>query len=495
MDLRGIFNFIPEVKKPEEKKLSFSIKLKWTLIILAAFFILANIPLFGLSKNALERFDFLATILAADFGSIISLGIGPIVMASIILQLLKGAGILPIDTTTEEGKKFFQGIQKLMIFFFIIFESMIYVIMKGLEADPLLGINGPMILITQLIVGGLLIYYMDEVTQKWGLGSGVSMFIAAGVSWRLITAAFQFINKEGQICLLDFKNVACPGKIFVFIQSIINPAPTEALSALAAILITIGIFLIVVWAQSLKVEIPLSFGRIKGYSVKWPLAFFYTSVIPVILTAALIANIQLFGGIIENAAMPCLDQYQNIDTNSTLTGIETCTGTAKFASYFTFLGHFVGGQAVSGLAFWLGNTNLLELVIRGGFLPIYLWQAITHILFYVTFCVIFAVFWMKTAGQDSKSQAHQISASGLQVAGFRQDERVLESILDRYIMPLTIMGGIAIGLLAAFTDLLGALVGGTSILLVIMIMYQFYQSIAQQHAVDMHPAMRKFMGK
>ena len=108
MDFKQIFNFIPEVRKPEEKKLSFNVKLKWTLIILAAFFILANIPLYGLSENALSRFEYLAIILGTDFGSIISLGIGPIVMASIILQLLTGSGILSIDTTTTEGKKFFQ---------------------------------------------------------------------------------------------------------------------------------------------------------------------------------------------------------------------------------------------------------------------------------------------------------------------------------------------------------------------------------------------------
>ena len=85
-------------------------------------------------------------------------------------------------------------------------------------------------------------------------------------------------------------------------------------------------------------------------------------------------------------------------------------------------------------------------------------------------------------------------ASGLQVSGFRQDERVLESILDRYIMPLTVMGGAAVGLLASLTDLFGALVSGTAMLLVIMIMFQFYQNIAKQHEVDMHPAVRKFMG-
>ncbi|MAG11110.1 preprotein translocase subunit SecY [Candidatus Pacearchaeota archaeon] len=478
MNFKSIFSFIPEVRKPIEKKVDFKVKLKWTLIILVSFFVLANIPLFGLSENALSRFEYLAIILGTDFGSIISLGIGPIVMASIILQLLTGAGILNIDTNTVEGKKFFQGLQKLMVLFFIVFEALVYVLMKGLEATP--GFTG--LVIGQLILGGLAIFYMDEVTQKWGFGSGVSLFIGAGVSWRLFTSAFQFINQQGKNCLLDWGNTACSGKVFVLIQSFAGGAKTEATIALAAIAATILIFLIVVWAQSLKVEIPLSFGRIRGYGVKWPLAFFYASVIPVIFTAALIANIQLFGGILENAATPCLIEG----------GV--CEGGAKIASYFGFLGHFIDGQAVSGLAFWMGSTNLVELSIRGGFLTRYLVQGFTHILFFVIFSTMFSIFWVKTSGMDSRAQAKKIASSGLQVAGFRQDIRVLESILDRYIMPLTVMGGIAIGLLASATDLLGALVSGTAILLVIMIMFQFYQNIAQQHQTDMAPMMQKFVG-
>ncbi|HED05207.1 MAG TPA: preprotein translocase subunit SecY, partial [Ignavibacteria bacterium] len=164
MDFRKIFNYIPEVVKPEEKKLGFNVKLKWTLIILVAFFILANISLFGLSSNALKRFEFLAMILGTQFGSIISLGVGPIVMASIILQLLVGSGILGIDTTTVEGKKFFGGIQKLLILFFIIFEALIYVLMQGLQASP----GFKYIVILQLILGGLAIYYMGELVEKWG---------------------------------------------------------------------------------------------------------------------------------------------------------------------------------------------------------------------------------------------------------------------------------------------------------------------------------------
>jgi preprotein translocase subunit SecY len=452
MAFQDLLKNLPEVKGPTEKKLGFNIKLKWTIIVLVSFFVLANISLYGLAANALQRFEYLAIILGTDFGSIISLGIGPIVMASIILQLLVGSKILDIDMTTEDGKKYFSGLQKLMVLFFILFEAIVYVLMKGLEALPGLA----WLVILQLILGGLLIMFMDEVCQKWGFGSGVSLFIAAGVGWRLFTGAFQFLGSEGTI---EFS-----GKIPVLIMSVIAADTTGALKALATILATVIIFLVVVWTQSLKVEVPLSFDRLRGYGIKWPLAFFYASVIPVILTAALVANLQLFGGMLQN-----------------------------WLGRPTLLGNFVQGQPVSGIAFWLGSNNLVEGAITGSLRSVFLLQGLTHILFYMLFATIFSIFWVKTSGMDAQSQAHNILSSGLQIPGFRKDERILESVLNRYIMPLTVMGGAAIGLLAAASDLLGTIVSGTALLLGIMIMFQFYQNIAQQHAVDMHPAMKKFM--
>ena len=127
---------LPEVKGPTQKRLSFKEKLKWTGIILVLFFILGMVPLFGLGQNALQRFELLSVILGASFGSIISLGIGPIVTASIVLQLLNGSGILKFDLTSTEGRKTFQGVQKISAVFFIIFEACIYVFMSGL-APPI----------------------------------------------------------------------------------------------------------------------------------------------------------------------------------------------------------------------------------------------------------------------------------------------------------------------------------------------------------------------
>jgi len=461
MQFKDILHNLPEVSSPTEKRLSFNIKLKWTLIVLAGFFILANIPLYGVLPGILERFEYLEIILGTDFGSIISLGIGPIVMASIILQLLVGSKILDIDTSSEEGKKYFQGLQKLMVFFFIIFEALVYVLMRGLEAVP----NYAGIVIVQLVLGGLAIVFMDELVSKWGFGSGVSLFILAGVGWRLFTGLFQFISPQGGNCLFDFSNTACSGKILVLIQSLINQNLTEAYSSFSIILATILIFFVVVWAQSLKVEVPLSFDRLRGYGIRWPLAFFYTGVIPVILVAALAANLQLFAGLIES-----------------------------WLGKATFLGTFSQGQPVAGLAFWISPFDLREMLIRGSFQTFLILKAITHLLFYIVLSTVFAVFWVKTSGMDASSQAKNIISSGLQIPGFRKDERILESVLSRYILPLTIMGGAAIGLLAATADLLGALTSGTAILLAVMIMYQFYQSISQQHAVDMHPALKKVIG-
>ena len=105
-----IFN-LPEVVGPTQKRLSFKEKIKWTLIILVIYFVLGLISLYGLGPNELQRFDDLAIILGASFGSLISLGIWPIVTASIILQLLNGSNIVKFDLTREDGKKLFQDLK------------------------------------------------------------------------------------------------------------------------------------------------------------------------------------------------------------------------------------------------------------------------------------------------------------------------------------------------------------------------------------------------
>ncbi len=458
--LEKLVSYLPVVGGPQQKKLPFNVKLKWTLLILVLFYVLGLVPLFGLGENALQQFEFLSIILGASFGSIISLGIGPLVTASIVLQLLSGTGILKLDLNSPEGRQKFQGLQKVAGIFFIILEGSIYVLMGGLAPSAAL-VGTPLytqlevLLIFQLLLGGILIMLMDEVISKWGFGSGISLFIVAGVAQQIFIRAFNFLPSPTN------PDIAA-GAIPAIFQSISQGDLTTMALELAAILSTLLVFAICVYGQAMKVEIPLSFGRVRGYGMRWPLNFFYTSNIPVILVAALLANIQLFAQLLQRWGHP-------------------------------LFGTFNGATPVSGLVYWLNHPNLVHSVITGSLTLTQIGQSLVYILIMMLGSVLFSVFWVQTAGMDAKSQARQILASGLQIPGFRRDERVLEKVLNRYIWPLTIVGGASIGLLAALADLTGALSRGTGILLAVMIVYKMYEEIAKQHMMDMNPGLKKFM--
>jgi len=304
VNLQQIVSFLPEVKRPAAKKLPFNKKLKWTGIVLFLYFVLLHIPLYALGENALEQFAALSTILGASFGSVISLGIGPIVTASIILQLLTGSGLLKMDTSTPDGRANFQALQKILTIAFIVFEAIIFVVMGGLApSSALIGLPIykllQLLLIVQLGFGAYMLVLLDEVISKWGFGSGVGLFIAAGVSREIFITAFSPFPSP--------TNPDVPvGRIPFLFQALSQGDPTGALIAIAAVAATILVFLLCVYGQSMKVEIPMSFGRVRGYGIRWPLRFMYTSNIPVILIAAMLANIQLWARLLQNAGYPLL---------------------------------------------------------------------------------------------------------------------------------------------------------------------------------------------
>jgi preprotein translocase subunit SecY len=461
---------LPEISGPKQRRLSFKEKLKWTTIVLFLFFTMGIIQLFGLDPSTAELYRSFSILLGAQIGSIISLGIGPLVTSSIVLQLLNGSGIVNFDLTSSEGKKKFQGIQKILALFFVIFEAFVYVFLGGLA--PVAELQGTplffqlqLLLVLQLAVGGFLIMLMDEIISKWGFGSGISLFIAANVSQSLFVQALSWTRSVNSP---DSYVGAIPE---LFRSVFVGDVATAGLM-LASILATIGVFAMVVYTQSMKVEIPLSFGRVRGHGIRWPLSFMYTSNIPVILVAALIANLNLLARFIQGKA-----------------------GSSGIIAWISqnIIGQFSGNSPTGGLVSFLTPPNLVNGIITGSLQLSDIFTALGYSIVMIIGCVIFSYFWVQTAGMDAGSQAKQIMSSGLQIPGFRRDQRVLERLLDRYIDPLTIMGGITVGMLAALADVSGALVSGTGLLLTVMIVYRLYEEIAKQHMMDMHPMMRKFM--
>lgn len=454
----SILDYMPEVKKPTQK-LSLKTRLLWTLAVLIAFYILSSIPLFGLSENLLNQAKELSLLLGAQFGTLTTLGIGPIVTASIIVQLLVGAKILSLDLSKPEGKRKYESLQRILTIVMIFVEGAAYVFFGALRPDPNLPASTYILfqwlLLLQLAIGSFLIMLMDDLVTAWGIGSGISLFIVAGVAQQAFARIFGFVAYQSE---------APMGIIPLLIYSFANQEyAAEAMLGLISLATTILIFLIVVYVQAMRVEIPLSFASVRGYTFKWPINFLYTSNIPVILVAAMFANLQLFGRIFANAGMPILGTFDS------------------------------QGQPVSGFVKYITPTHsLVTLAFTGSLTMDHIIRAIVYTILMVIFAVIFGYLWVQVSGMSAKDVAKQIAQSNLSRPGYRNDPRMLERLLERYIPYLTILGAIAVGLLAAMSDILGAVVSGTGLLLSVMIIYKFAQDMARQYAEEL-PVVGKLL--
>ncbi len=457
MSFETIVQKIPGVASPT-RNLTFKEKLKWTFTILALYFFLTEIPLWGISESSYARFEQVATLLGAAFGSIVTLGIGPIVSASIILQLLVGSKILNWDLHTHQGKVMFQGTQKILIIVFALVEGFAFTMFGAIQpiSNTFFGIT---FVALQMAFGAILVMLMDEVVSKWGFGSGVSLFIAAGISKEIFIKALSFKLTETGVFV---------GIIPALIQSIFRGTATmtELITFATPLIITLVVFVIVVYAQSMRVEIPLSFGSIRGFGRKWPLKFIYASNMPVILAAAFLINMDVWGKLLSDKGISIFGTFD------------------------------ASGQATSGLMFYLSPpTNFMLNLVSGNVYFVDFLRVISYTAFLMFFSTIFSVFWVNTSGMDPKSVASQIQRTGMQIPGFRRDPRVIERVLDRYIPALAVLGGAFVGFLAAFADIMGALARGTGILLAVMIIYQLYEIVAQHQLEESHPLIRKFFGR
>lgn len=477
--LTSILSRFPMVERPGWH-VHFKAKLGWTIAILFLYFALGNVPLFGLSPESLDLFGRWRAIFAGEMFSLTALGIMPIVNASIVLQLLVGSGIIKLNLSDPRDKAFYQNMQKLLVVGFAVLISMTYVVgfyKPHPEIASMLGVSLQFIsvmLFIQIFIGGMYIYFMDEVVSKWGIGSGVSLFIIASVSHAIITGLINWLPDEGGwavgviprwIELVqqgDLGSTILGGGITFLFQH-----------HLIALFSTIGIFFLVVYLESTRLEIPLAHSMARGARGRFPIKLLYASVLPMILVRALQASIQGFGRLV----------YSRI-------------GPSWFGTYCEET-----NRAVSGLMYYLDPVyspwdwfpTLVPPGIEG-------WQIAVRLGIDFAFMAIggaiFALFWINTTGLGSKDVASQIYRSGLQIPGHRRSPAAVERMMEGYIPKITLMGGAILGVMCVVADMFGTLghASGTGLLLGVSIAYRLYQDIASEQMMEMHPMMRRFFG-
>jgi len=440
----NLLGILPTVKEPS-KVPNVRQKLLWTLIILVIYFILGTITLIGLDtqSEAVRNIGMYQTILASDIGTLITLGIGPIVLASIILQLLAGVKIINFDFSKTEDRARFSGAQKLLAIVLAIIEAFIYT--KFGMLVPAAGMFW--IVALQVVIGAIIVIYLDEVVSKYGIGSGIGLFIAAGVCQAIIWRIFSLpigLNDTG-------------GLLFQGIKLVMTGAMTELLAlVIIPILFTLLVFFAVVYVESVHVNIPLTVGR-SGMGANFPVKLMYVSNMPVILTGTLFANVALFASLAKGKAL---------------------------GNILTPIANFLTSQ-----------HGLLQNAIFGS---VTLWMvlaAIGYAILFVFFCIIFGKFWVEVGGQGTENVAGQLQRSGMSIPGFRRDERVLVTVLDRYIPTIVVLGSITVAVLAVLADFTGAIGTGTGILLTVGIVYRFYEQLAKEQIFESGNFLKTMLNK
>src|SRR6266571_7308159 len=209
---------LPGVKSPT-RDVGFTEKLIWTAITLVVYLIMAETPIYGITHtgNINDQFGPLRVIFASNRGTLVELGIGPIVTAGLILQVLSGSKMINVDFTNPQDRALFTGASKVLSIVMTIFEGVAFLVGGAYNsAGQAPSINADFLIIIQLVFAGIIIILLDEMLQKnWGFGSGISLFIAAGVCQSIVWDAVGPISPVS-----DQKYL---GALIAFFQSILAP--------------------------------------------------------------------------------------------------------------------------------------------------------------------------------------------------------------------------------------------------------------------------------
>lgn len=450
--VRPFLPLLPEVSSPD-RKVPFNQKLLWTAVTLLIFLVCSQVPLYGImSSDSSDPLYWMRVILASNRGTLMELGISPIVTSGMIMQLLAGANLIEVDFSLKEDRALFSGAQKLFALIISLGHATVYVL-TGLYGQPSdLGAGVCLLLIIQLVAAALIVILLDELLQKgYGLGSGISLFIATNICESIIWKAFSPTTvNTGRGPEFEGAVVALFHLLFTWNDK--GRALREAfwrdrLPNIMNLLATVIVFAAVIYMQGFRIEIPVKSNRFRGQRGSYPVKLFYTSNMPIMLQSALVSNVFIVSQMLatrfpSSILVRILGVWEPLEDSPQL-------------------------RAVAGFAYYISPPH----TIKEAFLdPIH---TILYITFVVSACALFSKTWIEVSGSGPREIAKQLKDQQMVMAGHREGSMYKE--LKRVIPTAAAFGGAILGLLSVAADLMGAIGSGTGILMAVTIIYSYWE--------------------
>jgi len=337
-----------------------------------------QIPLYGIkSSKSSDPFYWMRVILASNRGTLMELGISPIVTTGLVMQLLAGSKIIEVDQGLKEDRALFSGAQKLFGILITIGEAVAYVV-SGMYGDVKdLGAGNAILIIIQLFFAGMVVIILDELLQKgYGLGSGISLFIATNICENIVWKAFSptTINTgrgtefEGAIIALFHLLITRSDKIRALKEAFYR----QNLPNITNLLATILVFVVVIYFQGFRVDLPVKYHKYRGQQGSYPIKLFYTSNIPIILQTALVSNLYFFSQLLykrysTNFLVRLFGRWQDVDG-----------------------GGGANSVPVGGLAYYVSPPQSFAEIFYDPF------HAFFYLAFILTACALFSKTWIET---------------------------------------------------------------------------------------------------
>uniref|UniRef100_H2ZA98 Translocon Sec61/SecY plug domain-containing protein n=1 Tax=Ciona savignyi TaxID=51511 RepID=H2ZA98_CIOSA len=451
---------LPEIEKPQ-RKIQFREKVLWTAITLFIFLVCCQIPLFGImSSDSADPFYWMRVMMASNRGTLMELGISPIVTSGLIMQLLAGAKLIEVGDSPKD-RALFNGAQKLFGMVIAIGQSVVYV-MTGMYGDPTdMGAGICLLIIIQLFVATLIVLLLDELLQKgYGLGSGISLFIATNICETIVWKAFSpaTVNTgkgtefEGAVIALFHLLATRSDKVRALREAFYR----QNLPNLMNLMATVFVFGVVIYFQGFRVDLPIKSARYRGQQSSYPIKLFYTSNIPIILQSALVSNLYVISQMLAvrfrgNFIISLLGVWGDVE------------GGGPARSY-----------PIGGLCYYLSPPESFSGMLSD---PIH---ALVYVAFMLGSCAFFSKTWIEVSGSAAKDVAKQLKEQQMVMRGHREKSMIHE--LNRYIPTAAAFGGLCIGALSVMADFIGAIGSGTGILLAVTIIYQYFEIFVKEQA-------------
>jgi protein transport protein SEC61 subunit alpha len=401
-------------------------------------------------------------ILASNRGTLMELGISPIVTSGMVCQLLAGSKIIDVDQSLKEDRMLFSAAQKLLGLLITLGEAVAYVLSGMYGEVKEIGAGNAILLIMQLTIAGVIVLLLDELLQKgYGLGSGISIFIATNICETIVWKSFS------PTTINTGKGTEFEGAVVAFLHLMVSrsdkfTALKEAFYRqnapnLTSLLATTLVFFVVIYFQGFRIELQMKHTKVRGQMSSYPIKLFYTSNTPIILQTALVSNLYFFSQLLykrfkSNMVVNMLGQWQEVEWS---------------------------GQSipVGGIVYYMSPPHSFADI----------WEDPIHAIFYVAFvlisCAMFSKMWIDVSGSSARDVAKQLKEQQMMMPGYRDTD--LPKVLNRYIPTAAAFGGACIGALTIIADFLGAIGSGTGILLAVTIIYQLFETVCKEQGQGM----------